>query len=290
MNTILITGVNGFLGSHLAKKLRKHYKIIGLKRKTSNMWRFNKCSDINFINIDDINFIDENIDYIIHTATNYGRDGGSLSQIVDSNLLFGIKILEFAVTNNIKAFINTNTMQNPLSNPYCLSKNQFENYFKYFDNVKIIDVHIEHMYGPFDDKNKFIHYLIEQMILNKDIELSNGEQLRDFVYIDDVIDAFRIIIENIDLFDIYTYCELGSGRQTLLKEFIKMILLIFNQLSHTNSKLLFGKRPYNKFENMNTKADISLLQKFGFNPKINNYEGIKKTIMHQLMGGGSNLL
>lgn len=284
MKTILITGISGFLGSHLAKNLQNSYNIIGLKRRASNLWRIKDYKNITII--DDINKINKKIDYIIHTATNYGRNNNLLSEIIDSNLSFGIKILEFANKNNIKAFINTNTLQNPLSSPYCLSKNQFQSYFKYFNNFKIIDVYIEHMYGPFDDKNKFIYYLIEQMISNKDIELSKGEQLRDFIYIDDVVSAFNIIINNIDTFSLYTRLELGSGKQTLLKDFIQMILSIFNQQSHTTSKLLFGKRPYNNNEHMNIKADITSLQKLGFKIKNDNYIGISKTIMHQLNRGG----
>ncbi len=286
MKRILITGISGFLGSHLAKKLKDSYKIIGVKRKNSNLWRINQCSNINIIDIDDIKYINDDIDFIIHTATNYGRNDNLISEVIDSNLMLGIKILEFAAKNKIKAFINTNTLQNPLSSPYCLSKNQFQSYFKYFKNIKIIDVYIEHMYGPFDDKNKFIYYLIEQMILNKDIELSKGEQLRDFIYIDDVVSAFEVILNNINSFDTYTHCELGSGKQTSLKDFIQLTLSIFNQQSHTKSKLLFGKRKYNDFENMNIKADISILQKLGFTPKIDHFTGITKTISYQLNRGG----
>lgn len=285
MKTILITGVSGFLGSHLVKAFYKSNKIIGVIRKDSNLWRL-KDYDIELVDSKDLNHIEKKIDFIIHTATNYGRNGNKLSEIIDSNLLFGIQVLEFANDKNIKTFININTLQNPMTNPYCMSKNHLSNYFRYFDNINIIDVCIEHMYGPFDDNNKFIHYLIEQMILNNNIKLSKGEQLRDFIYIDDVINAFKIIINNIDSFKKYTRCELGSGKQTRLKDFIELTLDIFNQYSNTNSKLLFGEKPYNPLENMNIKTDISLLQSFGYIPKYSNKDGITKTIAYHLNRGG----
>ena len=283
MKTILITGASGFLGSHLIKALHKHYKIIGLKRKNSNLWRL-KGYDVELV--DNLHSIEKGVDCIIHTATNYGRNGDLISEIVDCNILFSLRLLEFAKANDIESFIYANTLQNPLASPYCMSKNHLDSYFRYFDSVKIIDICIEHMYGPFDDNNKFVHYLIEQMVLDNPIELSEGTQMRDFVYIDDVVEGFRIVIKNMDTFAMRTHLELGSGKQTRLRDFARLSLEIFNRYQNTKSRLLFGARESNPFENMNIRADISPLKALGYAPRYSAKEGIARTIAHILHRGG----
>lgn len=286
--TILITGVNGFLGSHLALILQKKYNILGLKRPASHMWRFdNERHHIKFIDILDLEqvFEDNNIDYIIHTATNYGRNNNNLSQIIEANILFAIKLLESAKSHQIKAFINCDTLQNPLSSPYCLSKKHLREYLGYFHQMtKIINIQVEHMYGPKDDDKKFICYLIDNIVQNKNIELTKGEQMRDFIYIDDVASAFGLIVDNIDLLDSNTF-ELGSGTQIKLRDFIEKILMTYNIIMKENpsrTNLLFGKKEYNKYENMNIKANIKALQEMGWIPQTSIDEGIKKTILYHI--------
>ena len=77
MKTILITGVNGFLGSHLAKRLTSNYIIIGLEYTLHNLFRIKdslfkiyatSCPDW-------VELFEENtVNIIIHTATSYGRN------------------------------------------------------------------------------------------------------------------------------------------------------------------------------------------------------------------------
>ncbi|WP_181646845.1 NAD(P)-dependent oxidoreductase [Helicobacter sp. 16-1353] len=284
MKTLLITGISGFLGSHLALRLQSKYCILGLKRLGSNLWRFDgENNNIQFIN--DLELLKKyKIDYIIHTATNYGRNGESISQILEANIIFALQILEFAQKQGIKTFINCDTLQNPLASPYCLSKSHLSEYFKYFKTIKIINAKIEHMYGPKDDENKFICYLINNLMKDKNIELTKGEQMRDFVYIDDVISAFESIIYYVDSLDSMDTFEIGSGKQIKLRDFCEKILIMYNEIMKkpSNANLLFGLKEYNEFENMNIKADIRALKNMGWIPKTSIDDGIKQTILYYI--------
>jgi len=79
--TILITGATGFLGSHITWTLfNEGFNIIILKRSFSDIWRIREIIDkIRYYDIDkvelEIPFKENEIDCIIHTATNYGRKG-----------------------------------------------------------------------------------------------------------------------------------------------------------------------------------------------------------------------
>jgi len=97
--TVLLTGANGFLGSHLLKRLvNKGYNVVILKRSFSNTWRIKsyldkiKSYDIDIIGIEKP-FEEQKIDIVIHTATNYGRKKESVSDVVETNLIFSLKLL-----------------------------------------------------------------------------------------------------------------------------------------------------------------------------------------------------
>ncbi|EAJ0637158.1 NAD(P)-dependent oxidoreductase, partial [Campylobacter jejuni] len=101
---ILVTGINGFLGSYLAKRLSNEYQVIGLKRSSSNCIRIKGLKnlivyDIDRIAIKDI-FNKHCFKAIFHTATCYGRKNEPLSVIVKANLLLGLELIENATFFN----------------------------------------------------------------------------------------------------------------------------------------------------------------------------------------------
>ncbi len=133
--TLLITGGTGFLGSHLAKRfLFKKYKVIILKRSFSNIRRikelFNNLIWYEIDKLKDLKFIfkENNIDFIIHTATNYGRNNETISEVLHSNMIFPLELVQNALEFGIKYFINTDTF----------TKSNYERLFFYHNNTNPI--------------------------------------------------------------------------------------------------------------------------------------------------------
>lgn len=183
--TILLAGCTGFLGSYLLKLfVSKGFEIIALKRSTSDTYRINNCLDqVTYYNVDKTNistiFETHIIDIVVNTVTNYGRSDNKISSIVDTNLIFGLKLLEESVKANVKAFISTDTLLDRNINAYALSKAQLVDWIQFLSNkdTKMINVKIEHMYGSLDDENKFIYWLINQLKQNVEkIDLTSGIQ------------------------------------------------------------------------------------------------------------------
>jgi nucleoside-diphosphate-sugar epimerase len=285
--TILLTGATGFLGSHLLHKLLKlGHKVVILKRSTSDTWRINSVLDqVISYDIDkvELSSVLKNhlTNIVINTVTNYGRKDRKISSIVDTNLIFGLKLLEQSIENNVKVFINTDTLLQRDINSYALSKAQLVDWMKFLSNknTKMVNIKIEHMYGVFDDENKFIYWLINQLKQNKEeIDLTSGVQRRDFIYIDDVVDAYKTIIENLDSFLNFEEFELGSGKTIEVKYFVSKIFEELNKKQKIVTRLNFGKIEYRANENMEMKANISKLQKLGWEPKVSIEDGIKKII------------
>ncbi|MFL1705682.1 NAD-dependent epimerase/dehydratase family protein [Campylobacter sp. MOP7] len=285
--TILLSGATGFLGSYLLKSfVDDGHKVIALKRSLSNTYRINEyLHKANFYNADRTKlsyiFKKHKIDIVVHAATHYGRHNDSITSVLDTNLMFGLRLLEESIYADIKAFINTDTLLDRNIDSYSLSKSQFVEWMLFLlnKNCKIINIKIEHMYGPFDDENKFVYWLIKQLKKNVEkIDLTSGMQKRDFIYIDDVVRAYQTIINNIDKFSFFEEYELGSGQSIQVKEFISNTVEELGRKHNITTKLNFGAINYRANENMDIKVNIEKLKCLGWNAKVSIREGIKKTI------------
>jgi len=286
--TVLISGVTGFLGSHLFYALKKQgYTVIGLKRTTSDTYRINTTLEEEFFynidvqSIEDI-FKSHKIDTVINTVTDYGRNGSSISSIVETNLLFGLNLLENTIKYNVSTFINTDTLLSKDINAYAFSKAQLVEWMKYLSagtNTKMLNIKIEHMYGILDDENKFIYWLINQLKSNvAKIDLTSGIQKRDFIYIDDIVNAYITIINNIEKLEKYEEFELGTGKSVEVKYFIESVFTELNKKKTLDTKLNFGAIAYRAGESMNMCADISKLEQLGWHSSVRIEDGIKKII------------
>ena len=284
---ILITGAGGFLGSALALRLsRMDHQVSLLIRKNTNLHRLADLSPYEIGSCDTNQEINKFIsdcppDVVIHTACCYGRRGESTLQIIDSNIRFGTVILEALKDLNKRVtFVNTGTVLSREVSLYALTKIQFEELGSCIanaskPNIQFINIKLQHMYGPGDDVSKFSAYVIDALKNNKaTLPLTFGEQIRDFVYIDDVVDAYQILLENLDKIDDQCDVELGFGCSVSIREFVETVY----RLTNSNTDLLFGKIPYRENDLTSMVANINFLKKLGWSPKFSLEKGIAKII------------
>ena len=287
--TILLTGATGFLGCHILESLRKTSDIIILKRSFSDVRRIREflsgvtCYDTDRTALEDI-FKKHRIDGIIHAATEYGRNKEA-DEIVDSNVVFPLKLLRLGISNEISFFMNTDTFYNMDGFAYShlphytLSKKQFEAWLKLFQKpgTRILNLKLSHFYGPRDNATKFVPQMLSKMLCHEaSIELTGGKQRRDFVYVDDVVEVYRMLVEKIDgILEPYLELEIGTGRSVSLKDFLK----IMQRLAKSRSVLEFGKLPYRENEIMEHHARTSgLVRVLGWKPETSMEEGLAKLI------------
>ncbi len=284
MKIILLTGGTGYLGSKILKELVDNgYNIVLLKRSFSNSIRIKEyinkiiSYDIDLVPLERI-FSENTIDTIVHCATNYGRGENDPLHVIEANLLLPLKLLELGKKYHVKSFINTDTILDKRINYYSLSKKQFKDWlFVYKQDYTCINVSLEHFYGAGDDATKFVTYIVHNLLKNIDkIDLTKGEQKRDFIYIDDVVNAFVKIINSLDNFsqDFYEF-EVGTNHPLSIKEFVELA----KQLSGNKHTLLnFGALPYRENEVMNYYVNTSEISKLGWKCNSTVEEGLKKMI------------
>ena len=291
--TILLTGATGFLGSYLLEALLlKGYKVIILKRKTSNLKRIEHLiSKVISYDVDvqplELAFSEQNIDYVIHTACHYGRNGDSISKIVETNLMFSLRILDASIKFNTDTFFNTDTYFNTdilLSkylNVYTLSKKHFVEWLQQnSDKIQVVNLKLEHMYGPNDNTSKFIPWFIKQLKESvADVKLTEGKQFRDFIYIDDVVSAYLTTLEKVNRLGSFNQFDVGAGVLVSVKDFLNKIKLQYEKVFGINkTNLVFGAIPYREGELMTVEVDINPLVNLGWKPKTSIEQGIEKSI------------
>ncbi len=285
-HTIFITGGTGYLGSFLIRALHKENFILHcLRREKSNISEFGNIKSLNWVSVGEVNyekyFYENKIDIIIHCATNYGRKGEASEDIFEANLALPAKILNAAIANKVKLFINTDTLLNKNINEYSASKKKFLQLLeKHKRDIVCANVCLDIFYGPKDDKSKLITMVIHKLLAHEDeIDLTSGEQKRNFVYIDDVISAFIVIIQSSLVLSngFYTY-QVCSGPAIEIKT---LILKLKNMTNNIDTKLNFGKIPYRPNEIMLSVMDNKSLLTSGWKPLCSLEYGLVKTIQFE---------
>lgn len=289
--TVLITGGAGFLGSRIVSILLANgYKVAVIKRKSTKLDRLSgmlKDKNLSFFDYgDDLNeYFDKNkIDFIIHTATCYGRLKDSYADVVLANLVLPLELIELGMRYSVKAFINTGTFFNnklglaPKEKSYITTKNLFlEMAPEIVDgsSLKFVNMRIEQMYGPEDNEQKFVISILKDFLLKKrTLDMTKGAQRRDFVYVDDAALAFVKVIENYDVLKSFEEFGIGSGKSIT----IKSAVLKMKQLASSNAILKWGTLPYRKNEIMNAKAKIKANKKIGWKAIVSFEDGLKLTL------------
>ena len=295
---VLLTGATGFLGSHLLKALvSKGYEVVVLKRSTSDMWRLKgfentfKSYDIDRVPLQTA-FEEQPIDIVIHTACAYGKKGESMQEILETNLMFGIKLLNTSISFNSKSFFNTGTFFNigALSykylNYYALSKKQFEEWLQVAsDKIQVINLKLEHMFGEQDGNDKFTTWILNELKQEKPtIPLTAGTQKRDFIYIDDVVSAYLTCLEQVPQLKNFNDIEVGTGVLTPVKTFVTLVKSTLEKLkgSPIETQLNFGALPYREGEIMEPQVDNSVLCSLGWQPKRSLEENIERFVRKEI--------
>lgn len=290
---ILLTGPGGFLGSALAK----HWAMSGhdmwlLARSSSRLERIKdlpaSAQVVRMSHPEEIISIicQAKPDAIVHTACSYGRKGESVLDLIDANMRLGIALLQAALDSNPREdappilFLNTGTVLEAGVSNYALSKTQFSAWGAMLSasapkQLQFIDVRLQQMYGPGDDCSKFTTHAIEACRQNvARLALTKGEQLRDFIHIDDVVQAYDCILERSHQFAACDVIDVGSGEAVTMRNFVELV----KQLTGADTVLDFGAVPYRENEAMLCVANTERLRSLGWHPTIELRDGLSRLL------------
>lgn len=299
---ILVTGVSGFIGSHLAERLLKEgYGVTGVdsfldyyprKVKENNLKGLRGKKGFELIEADILDLDMEKLlsgtDAVFHQAAIAGVRsswGGRFNEYVRNNILGTQLLLEASKDKNLRKFvyassssvygdaeefpIKESTPVRPVS-PYGVSKLAGEQlaylYYKGY-GVPAVSLRYFTVYGPRQRPDMAFHRFLKAVMLGEEIEIfGTGEQTRDFTFISDAVEA------NIEAFskgvDGGVY-NIGGGGRVKLIECIRLI----EEISGRKADLRF--RESQRGDARHTYADVSKAKKdFHYSPKIGIREGL----------------
>lgn len=293
VESVLITGANGFIGNHVLRVLLKNnFKPVLLLRSSSDTWRIDDLivslkHSIYYLDSPSFSLSEtlsnHQISGIIHLATEYGRDV-ALSDIIEANVVFPLRLLDTA-KNQINVFINTDSFfgkrhfNQTYLKEYTASKRILEGFLEsYNSNVKIVNMRLEHVYGDSDSDGKFFTSILKSLLSNqKQIRLTDGTQKRDFIYVEDVAEAYTAVLKNLDLLKDYQELEVGTGKCISVKDFVIRLA----QLTSSDSYLDFGAHPKREGDIEESKADNTNLKKLGWQDKYMLEEALNLVVQKE---------
>lgn len=300
---VCILGGTGYLGTHIINTLIKE------DNEVYCICRSDSKSEKKFLNENKVTYVvsdykilrklfaDTQFDCIINASCTYMKNA-RIDDIVESNLIFPSRVLALGVENyyginseynayhNIKRrggdkqlrFISIGTGLPNNFNLYTYTKKQFNRMGHFFSNeygLEFINIELENYFGENEPSSRFIPYVIEKLKNNEDVPLTQGEQLRDFVYINDVINAIILIMKK-EQVPPYLDVPLGSGDAPSIKELVKYIKEIMN----SKSELQFGKVPLRPNE-PSSFANLAMYNMLGGKIEWSWKEGIKNMLKEE---------
>ena len=125
--------------------------------------------------------------------------------------------------------------------------------------LPLIWVRLFNVYGPGEPEARLLPYLAHRSSEGLPVEVTGGEQLRDFTYVDDVAEGLLRLALSLPAQPAWEVCNLGSGHSVRLREFIQEGMVALRERG-LNPDVRFGAKLYRPGEPMTYLPDISKLR------------------------------
>jgi len=294
MIKVCLTGATGFIGGNLLEfLLNKEVNLILVLRNKSAEAKIKKeyliktktCFYEN--NLDNLItfFNNEKPDVIIHLASLFlsNHTKNNISDLLKSNIKFGVDLLEAAKMENVPHFINTSTSWEHYNdedydpvNLYAATKKAFESilifYVKSY-NINAITLKLFDTYGLNDNRNKLINFLIKNIGNENEIKLTPGDQKISLVHVNDVCEAYYQTLNLIKKSKLdHKVYYLDANEHFSIKEIVEVIENVLN----VKLKINWGGIPYSNRQVMNVYSAKERLP--NWEPKEKFMHGLKKIL------------
>jgi nucleoside-diphosphate-sugar epimerase len=264
---IVVTGSTGFVAKAIIDTLIDNgHEIHAIVRESSDRTGINTKS--NFF-IDDGSsdslielFKEIKPDGVLHLASLFLQQHkeNEVHALITSNITFGTRLLEASVQNDVPWFINTGTFWQHFENKdyspvnlYAATKQAFQDIARFYyetQNINFVTIKLNDTFGEGDTRKKVFNLWKGLADSGENLGMSPGEQIIDISYIDDIVEAYTLMIDQLkdDTNYIYagkSYSVSSSERMTLIE-----LSKTYEKATGDTLDITWGERPYRDREVM----------------------------------------
>ena len=299
MKRVIITGATGFVGANLARRLlRDGHETHLLVRPGYNSWRLEglrqdaQLHEVDFGAMPALDKVIETIrpDWIFHLAAHGAYSWqNDLAQIVQTNFLATINLVEACLKVGFEAFVNTGSSseygfkthapsENEWLEPnsyYAVTKASATLYCRYTAQSRgthLPTLRLYSVYGPYEDPGRLMPTLIRRGLQGEWPPLVNPDTARDYVYVDDVCAAYLLAAQQTGEEAGAVY-NVGSGKQTSLREVVE----IARRVLGIEAEPQWGTMPGRVWDSSTWVADNrKITQQLGWTPRYSLEAGFTR--------------
>jgi len=216
MKKVLITGITGYIGAHLARALLERCEVYGLVREPLHTEYIADIQDrLCLVTVDhtyeslETALREIHPDMVYHLAAYYtgARGPQEIQRLTTSNITFGGYLLEAMASCGVPALVYASTVMAHYRgeayrslNLYAATKQAFSDLLAYYTDaglLRAVTLVLSDTYGPDDRRPKVLNLIRDAVQRRETIALSDGGQDYDVVHVDDVVQAFRMAGEQL---------------------------------------------------------------------------------------------
>lgn len=275
---ILITGATGFIGQNLLPMLCSDcsdVEVLTLNRsveKADKLFPLSRFTNFIHTSADDWNMVYSfNPDIVIHLAalSTSNNDIQIIDSLISSNITYGVQLLSvLSNCSSLKLFVNTGSFaeyrlgvqQFDSAYLYSATKTAFRTFLNYYTGLyqfRYITAVPYTVYGGKPTVKRLMDYIIESLDVPEAIAMTAGEQILDFIHVDDISRFFIYVIQNHSLFCMLEKngedFHLGTGQGTTIREVAKIV----ESVSKRRCNINWGGRLYRERDTMYAVASIA---------------------------------
>lgn len=294
-----VTGATGFVGANLVRRLLiENFEVHIVVRNTKHFWRLEDVKEKLIVYINDLSEIEPlekllkqiSPEHIFHLAA-YGAysSQNDLEKAVLTNIV-ALKNLLIASKNiPYKSFINTGSSSEYGWKKKPMREIDFLDPISFYATTKaagtliskifakefskpICTFRLFSVYGPYEESTRFIPTAMKSAIKNTPLLLTSGIVKRDFVFVEDVVNAYLLVSKS--KFEFGNVFNIGTGKQYSNQR----IASIVKKYNKNKLKIEKGKFSQRSWDTSYWVANMSKTKKIlGWQPKYSLDKGLKKT-------------
>lgn len=292
---VLLTGATGFIGSHLARLLvSQGCDVYALVRANSDLWRIKDIEARlhlvygDLLAPDSIQLAPLHLDLCIHAAW-YVEPGRYLTAQENLSMLSAsLRLASELARAGCPRFIGIGTCfeynvslgylgeesQTKPQSLYAASKLALQSVLEQFasnSEMSLAWLRLFYQYGPLENRQRLVPAIICALLQNQPARVTKGEQVRDFLHVEDVAAAIWAVAQS----NLSGPVNIGSGRPVAVRDIVTKIGAMLNR----PELIELGALPYNPADPMFICANNrKLVEGTGWTPRYDLEQGLQQTI------------